>query len=175
MKNWLGRYRPPGVSQNDRTEPDGRKPQQQFYKKTPERGGKIGAVEERTERTFERCGREGGAAWHRRGPEGGRAPKALRPNPEKSGSQEGWDPEGWRHAIVDHDSVQANCIEKAVCQGGDKTFFQRLSTLRPAPKIILKDVAAATAAAGHIEKLRDSDSKKEHRETCRGRRESIES
>ena len=36
--------------------------------------------------------------------------------------------------------VPADCIEKVVSQGGDKTLFQRPSTPRPAPKIVLKNV-----------------------------------
>ena len=44
------------------------------------------------------------------------------------------------HAIVVHDSVPADCIEKVVSMQGDETLYHRLSTPRPAPKIILKDV-----------------------------------
>ena len=44
------------------------------------------------------------------------------------------------HAIIHYDSVPTDCIEKEVHQGGDNTSNQRLSTPRPAPKTVLKDV-----------------------------------
>ena len=44
------------------------------------------------------------------------------------------------HATIVHDSVPADCIEKVLSENGDKTLYQRLSMLRPAPKIVLKDV-----------------------------------
>ena len=44
------------------------------------------------------------------------------------------------HAMILYDSVPTDCIEKEVHQGGDNTLNQRLSTPRPAPKTVLKDV-----------------------------------
>ena len=44
----------------------------------------------------------------------------------------------WSRAIILHDSVPADCIEKVVCLQGDKTVYQRIPTPRPAPKIVLK-------------------------------------
>ena len=43
------------------------------------------------------------------------------------------------HAMVVHDSVPADCIEKVVCLQGDKIVYQMIPTLRPAPKTVLKD------------------------------------
>ena len=61
-----------------------------------------------------------------------------------------------------YDSVPADCIEKVVSENGEteKTFSQRLSTLRPAQKIILT-AAAAT-------QQQQQDTLDEHRDTCSG-------
>ena len=42
------------------------------------------------------------------------------------------------HAIVAYETVPLDCIERVPCQKGETTFFQRLSTPRPAPRITLK-------------------------------------
>ena len=42
------------------------------------------------------------------------------------------------HAVIVHDSVPADCIEKVVCQKAYRTSYERLSTPRPAPMIVLK-------------------------------------
>ena len=44
------------------------------------------------------------------------------------------------HAIIVHDSMPVDCIEKVVSENREKTLYQRLSTPRPAPKIMLKSV-----------------------------------
>ena len=54
-----------------------------------------------------------------------------------------WPRKFWQtrsRAIVAHDSEPADCIDKVVSENGEKTLYQRLSTPRPAPKIILKSV-----------------------------------
>ena len=43
------------------------------------------------------------------------------------------------HAIYVLDSVPPDCIEKVVSEKDEKTLCQRLSTPRPAPRIILKN------------------------------------
>ena len=42
------------------------------------------------------------------------------------------------HAVIVYNSVPADCIYKVISQKGKRTLFERLSTLRPAPKIALK-------------------------------------
>ena len=42
------------------------------------------------------------------------------------------------HAIIVCSSVPADSISKVISQRGEKTLFERLSTPRPAPKIVLK-------------------------------------
>ena len=42
------------------------------------------------------------------------------------------------HAIIVCISVPADCIFKVITQKGEQTLFERLSTPRPAPKIVLK-------------------------------------
>ena len=42
------------------------------------------------------------------------------------------------HAIIVCSSVPADCIYKVISQKGERTLFERLSTPRPAPKIVLK-------------------------------------
>ena len=86
-------------------------------------------------------------------------------------------------AVVVYDSVLADCIEKSVCKGGERTLYQRLhasagSEDNPQGCHPLK-AAAATAQAGHIEEDRETCSRaeprhlqqrqqREHRETCFG-------
>ena len=43
------------------------------------------------------------------------------------------------HSIIRYDSVPADCIESVVSLQGDKTLYQRVSTPRSAPQIVLKD------------------------------------
>ena len=42
------------------------------------------------------------------------------------------------HARIVYSSVPADCIYKVISQKGEGTLFERLSTPRPAPKIVLK-------------------------------------
>ena len=42
------------------------------------------------------------------------------------------------HAIIVYNSVPADCIYKVISQKGERTLYERLSSPRPAPKIILK-------------------------------------
>ena len=42
------------------------------------------------------------------------------------------------HAVIVYSSVPADCIYKVICQKRERTLFERLSTLRPAPKIVLQ-------------------------------------
>ena len=42
------------------------------------------------------------------------------------------------HAIIEHDLVPAECIYKVLSQNGDRILFERHSTPRPAPKVIMK-------------------------------------
>ena len=42
------------------------------------------------------------------------------------------------NAVIVHNSVPTDCIFKVISQRGERTLFQRLSTPRPAPKIVLK-------------------------------------
>ena len=43
------------------------------------------------------------------------------------------------HAIILYDSVKADCIEKSGSPSRRQIFNQRVSTPRPAPKVVLKD------------------------------------
>ena len=43
------------------------------------------------------------------------------------------------HAISAHKTVPLDCIERVISQKGETTLYQRLSTPRPAPRIILKN------------------------------------
>ena len=43
------------------------------------------------------------------------------------------------HATTVHDSVPPDCIKKEISEKGDKTLYQRLTTLRPAPRQIFKN------------------------------------
>ena len=85
------------------------------------------------------------------------------------------------HAIIVHDSVPADCIEKAVSLKGDITLYQSPSTRRPAPNISLKDVCKLRQQQQHLEEHKEISSgaeprhPKEHRETCCGGGESIQS
>ena len=42
------------------------------------------------------------------------------------------------HAVIVYSSVPADCIYKVISPKGERTLFERLSTPRPAPKIVLK-------------------------------------
>ena len=42
------------------------------------------------------------------------------------------------HAAIVYNCVPADCIYKVICQKRERIFFERLSTPRPAPKIVLK-------------------------------------
>ena len=42
------------------------------------------------------------------------------------------------HTIIVYSSVPADCIYRVICQKGERTLFERLSTPRPTPKIVLK-------------------------------------
>ena len=42
------------------------------------------------------------------------------------------------HGVIVYSSVPADCIYKVISQKTERTFFERLSTPRPAPKIVLK-------------------------------------
>ena len=42
------------------------------------------------------------------------------------------------HAIIVYSSVPASCIHEVISQKGQRTLFERLSTPRPAPKIVHK-------------------------------------
>ena len=41
-------------------------------------------------------------------------------------------------AVIVFNSVPADCIQKVISQKEERTLFERLSTLRPAPKIVLE-------------------------------------
>ena len=43
------------------------------------------------------------------------------------------------HAIIVHDSVPPDCIEKVISEKGERTLYQRLAAPRPAPRTILKN------------------------------------
>ena len=43
------------------------------------------------------------------------------------------------HAVVAHKTVPPACIERVISQEGETTFYQRLSTPRPSPIVILKN------------------------------------
>ena len=42
------------------------------------------------------------------------------------------------NAVIVNNSVLADCVYKVISQKGERTLFERLSTPRPAPKIVLK-------------------------------------
>ena len=65
------------------------------------------------------------------------------------------------HAINDHDSVPADCIEQVVFQGQDKTWNQRLSTPEASSKHSSQEgleieATAATAAARYTKRQRET-------------------
>ena len=62
------------------------------------------------------------------------------------------------HAIILHDSVPPGCVEKVVSLGGDKIWYQKIPTSRPAQKIVLKN-------AWQVEQGKLSNSEK----SCAGR------
>ena len=68
-------------------------------------------------------------------------------------------------AIIVHDSVPPDCIEKVISEKGEKTWNQRLSTPRPAPRNILKN-----ARSGHQQQQHGTfvSSRKQEQETHQG-------
>ena len=66
------------------------------------------------------------------------------------------------YAMIVHDSVLADCIEKVECQRGDKITCEILSTPRTVPKIVLKSAwklqQQQEQRAGHTERLRETAS-----------------
>ena len=42
------------------------------------------------------------------------------------------------HAVIENSSVPADCVNRVTSEKGERTLFERLSTPRPARKIVLK-------------------------------------
>ena len=68
------------------------------------------------------------------------------------------------HAVIVYNSVLADCIHKVICQKGEGTLFERFSTPRPAPKILLKSAWQSQQQQQQQQDTSESASSK-HQET----------
>ena len=57
-----------------------------------------------------------------------------------------------------HNSVPTDCIDKVISQKGERTLFERLSTPRPAPKIVIKSAWQSQQQQQPQQQQQDSES-----------------
>ena len=61
-------------------------------------------------------------------------------------------------AEIVHNSVPTDCIDKVIPQKGERTLFERLSTPRPAPKIVIKSAWQSQQQQQPHQQQQDSES-----------------